>query len=785
MEPMPSVGPDGMIQTTSPQTRTAPALPGRNEACLCGSGKKYKHCCLAQAAAPVLSAHSVFALIEEARRNLVAERFGRASELLQLALRFDANNADALHFLGLVAHRQGDLPTALSLLERSILAAPNNATYFANLGLVLKDSCDLQRAIPLLRHSIQLDPTQYDAHFNLGTVLAQIGQAQEAMGSLVEAIRLRPQSAEAINTLGVCIMRQGSHERAIVCYRKAIVLDPMFAPAHSNLGRSLMSMGQLQDAAQSLECALVLDPNFADAMVNLGAVLNRIGRFEEAKKISKRALVLQPANLEAIINLGNAFKENGELRPAIAVYEEAIRLHPNEPRAYSNLGDTLRDLANIAQAARMYRKALEVCPSFTIAYSNLLYLHAFARDVTPEEELAVARGWEESALSIEERQKAREASSPRGGVFVPSPLTSRKLRIGIVSAEIGTHAVAEFLQPLMETLDRGRFHLTLFSTVHRCDARAEHLRSLCDDVVSLKGLPDAAATELIRQHGIDVLMDTSGHTASNRLGVFARRAAPVQCTYIGYWSTTGLTEMDWFISDPHAPAAVQTGFSEGLWRLPRIAVSYRGDRALNHTAWRPDPTGKIRLGSFNKFGKMREDTFVLWAKVLHALPEANLLLEDRCAADEESHSRVLSGLAAHGVAGDRVEFIPYAPGHERHMSLYNRLDIALDTVPFNSGTTAFDALWMGVPLVALEGSTVGGRMGASILSSLGRPEWIARTRDEYAAIVCSLARNVELRRHLRATQRDGMAASDLCDAQGLARALQEAFAAMYERWLAS
>ena len=781
---MPSLGSTGMIQTTT-QTRTTPALPGRNEPCFCGSGKKYKHCCLASKATPVLSTHSVFALIEEARRNFAADRLGRASELLQLALRFDVDNADAQHFLGLVAYRQGDLQSALSLLERSILAAPQNAGYFTNLGLVLRDSEQPERAMQFLRHAIQLDPAQFEAQFNLGTMLAQAGEAQAAMPSLVEAIRLRPQSAEAINTLGVCIMRQGSHERAIVCYRKALLLNPGFAPAHSNLGRSLMSLGQLEDAKQSLERALAIDPSFVDAMLNLGAVLNRIGHFDESKRVSKRALDLQPTNLEALINLGNAFKENGELRAAVAVYEEATRVHPSEPRAYTNLGDTFRDLAEIPSARAMYQQALNVCPTFSIAHSNLLYLHSFARDVKAEEELSVAREWEKTALTVEERASARLASRPTAGVFKPAPLAGRKLRIGIVSAEIGTHAVAEFLQPFMETLDRARFHLTVFSTVHHWCQRAAQLRSLCDDFVSLNGVPDAAATDLIRQRNIDVLMDTSGHTASNRLGIFARRAAPVQCSYIGYWSTTGLTEMDWFISDPHAPAAIQAGFSEGLWRLPRIAVAYRGDHALNHADWQPDPSGKIWLGSFNKFGKMREDTLALWAKVLHALPEASLLLEDRCADDEESHQRIRSGLESHGVSAERVEFIPYAPGHERHMALYNRVDIALDTVPFNSGTTAFDALWMGVPLVALEGDTVTSRMGASVLSSLGRPEWIAKSAEEYTAIVCSLARNLNLRCHLRATQRTQMSASDLCDARGLSRALQEAFVAMYDRWLAT
>ena len=182
---------------------------------------------------------------------------------------------------------------------------------------------------------------------------------------------------------------------------------------------------------------------------------------------------------------------------------------------------------------------------------------------------------------------------------------------------------------------------------------------------------------------------------------------------------------------------------------------------------------------------MREETLSLWAKVLGAIPNARFVLEDRAADDSEAHHRIETTLARHGISPGRIEFIPFIPGHTRHMLLYDHLDIALDTIPFNSGTTAFDALWMGVPLVALRGATVGSRMSSSVLNTLGRPEWIARTEDEYVQIVSALAADVELRKTLRATQRSKMAGSELCAAAGLTRALEDAFESMYDQWLYS
>ncbi len=708
----------GQLQLTSAKP------PGRNEACSCGSGKKFKRCCLREAA--------------------VAG---------QPTLRAAGGSK----------------------------AVPASAVEIAA-GVACKQRGRVREAIAHFRRAAALEPTEYAAHFELGSALAQTGSYEDAARSLTHAIQLRPDAAEAISNLGAVFRAVGNHGRAVTCLQRALAVQPGYAPALSNLGSSLLALGRQSEAVAALAEAVRNDPALADAHINLSGALVAAGRYAEAIEHCERALALKPEDADALLNLGNAYKERGQLSLAETTYARAIAASPGDARPLLNLGDTLRDHGRVAEAGDAYRQALGVGGEPAAVYSNMLYLHAFAHDLPQDEELELARGWEAAILPTEERELARQAAGRSGGVFRACSLEDRKLRLGIVSAELGSHAVAEFLQPLLQSLDRERFHVTLFPTARRSDARAEHLLSLADASFPLCDVSDAAATALIRREQIDVLMDTSGHTAGNRLGVFARRAAPVQCTYIGYWGTTGLTEMDWFVSDPDAPVASEAGFSEGLWRLPRIAVCYRGDDSLACDQWEPDASGTVWMGSFNKYAKVREETLELWAGVLHAVPEAKLLLEDRGTHDGDSQERILGRLAARGIATERVEFIPYVAGHERHMLLYNRLDIALDTVPFNSGTTAFDALWMGVPLVALDGDWIGGRMSASVLRTLGWPEWIAGNQDEYVRIVRGLAKDVELRTRLRREQRGIMAAGELTDAPSLAVSLGEAFVGMYERW---
>ncbi len=764
---------------------SAVRTPERNSPCPCGSRKKSKRCCMRAAPDREIRPDPDATRLAGGVRLHQEGRLGEAAAVYEAILRLHPDHADALHLLGLVAHQTGRPVEARDLLRRSLVENGTVAVWHANLGLVLMALAEFDEAAESFRRAATLDPELEDAHCQLGNALSQAGRLGEAIGSLSAAIGRRPHFSRAINHLGYLLEQTGNLERAAVCFRKAIAIDPEYAEAHNNLGNVLNSSGRFEEACESYAEAIRSKPDSPEAHSNLGNTLRARGLFCEAIESCRRAIELRPGYVEAHVNLGNALKDHGEIAEAIASYGRAIQIAPDHAKAHNNLAEALQQRGDLAGAIAGYRNALRAQPNFSDAYSNLLYLHAFHHDIAPEELRELARGWEHTRLTEAERRLARERAHPRSGTFSASPRAGRKLRLGIVSAELGSHAVAEFLQPVLEQIDRSRFHLTLFPTLGRTGERAAQIRSIADSFQPLIGVPDARAADRIRSEQIDVLVDTTGHTAGCRLGIFAHRAAPVQCTYIGYWSTTGLSEMDWHIFDPDCEPDCDPHFTEKLWRLPRINVCYRGETSLPESRWQPARDGTVALGSYNKYAKMREETLSLWAKVLHAIPDARLVLEDRTADDSEAHGRIETTLARLGVGPERIEFIPFIPGHARHMLLYDRLDIALDTIPFNSGTTAFDALWMGVPLVALRGTTVGSRMGSSVLNTLGRTEWIARTEAEYVQIVTALAADVELRKTRRANLRTEMAGSKLCDAAGLTRALEDAFESMYDQWLAS
>ena len=773
------------------QRAQASLSPARNDRCACGSGRKFKHCCMRAAQSQPVAPAAVpgnrvltGALLKQALAHHEAGRLNEAQELYRTILRDDSENVDALHYAGLALHQAGETVRAIALMRRATERAPGQLHYALNLGQVLEASGALEQAIACYRQMVSLDRTSVAGYLKLGLTLVQSGQPQEALAPLSEALRLNPDSHEAANGLGNALLKLWQLERAAVCYRKAVAVAPTSIESRNNLGMVLAKLGCYDEAISTYREALELKPSSAPLLNNLAAALFAKGEYDATITCCQQTLALEPDYPDALLTLANAYKMNGQLREATDQYRRNLALNPASAGAHTNLANLLLDQDRIEEAISHYRQAISGGSGDNAAFSGLLYLCSFTCHLRPEEELPLAREWEQHALRDAERAAAHQRASAASGCFPVKPPTARKLRIGLVSAELGPHPVAVFLQPFVENIDHNRLHLTLFPTVGHSDSRSKLFREQADGFIPLMGVPDEQAAERIRAQQIDILIDTTGHTSNCRLGIFAHRAAPVQCSWIGYWSTTGLTEMDWYITDDHYGHRCDNHFCEGLWKLPHVAHCYKGDESLPASAWEPDRAGAIRLGSFNRHEKIRGETLRLWAKVLHALPEAQLVLVDHAREASESHERILALLADCRIESHRVLFLPPVTGRDfaRFMGLYDLLDIALDTIPFNSGTTAFDALWMGVPLVALEGNRICGRMAASIVRNLGRPEWAATSEDQYVSIVCTLARDVEGRKKLRNTLRASMLASPLCDGRGLARALEDAFQAMYDRW---
>ncbi len=588
---------------------------------------------------------------------------------------------------------------------------------------------------------------------------------------------LSPNDAEAHYRLGNALRDRGRLVEAEASYRRAVAIKPDYAEAHNNLGNILQRQGRSNEAEASFRRVLAIRPNFALAHNNLGNILRQQGRTNEAEASYRRALALKPDFVLAHNNLGTTLSDLWRLKEAEASYRRALAIMPDYADAHFNLGNLLPYLGRPAEAEASYRRALEIKPDFATAHSNLLYLMAYCGLCTNEQYLRQARNWELDSISPSEREAARKKSFPH------APRDGRKVRIGYVSGDFRVHAVSYFIEQVLEHHERGRVEVFAYSTSDKEDEVTRRIRGKVDHWHDITWIADETAVDLIGGHRIDVLIDLAGHTGGNRLGVFARRAAPVQCGYLGYFASTGLTEMDYWIGDATVtPESHDDQYSEMVWRLPRVWISYAGSGDAPTPVRQPSSDSKVWLGSFNHLAKITGRTIGLWAKVLRQIPSACLLLKTKELEDSASRKRILSAFKAQGISRTRIELMGRTPDWEAHMSLYGRLDIALDPVGGIGGaTTTCDALWMGVPVITLAGGRYGERMTSSIVTAIGHGDWCANDEGDYVEKVAGIAANPLLRSQLRSSLRDSVRRSPLFDAQGLARALENAYEAMLDR----
>ncbi|EHJ47053.1 Tetratricopeptide TPR_1 repeat-containing protein [Solidesulfovibrio carbinoliphilus subsp. oakridgensis] len=574
----------------------------------------------------------------------------------------------------------------------------------------------------------------------LGLSLVARGDGAAALEPLLRAVATLPNDVDLWDHLGSAYLHQGQPEQAANAFRRALALRPDYPSAHNNLGNALRELGQPQEAMASYRQALRCQPNHAMAHTNLGIVLQSQGQVQAALECHARALALAPANVEAHVNYANAQKELGHIEAAVAAYGRALALDPER---------------------------LE-------ARTNLLLLEAFSNRLTPQAFLAEARGLDR-VLTGQADREGGAASLPRRA------RQGRRLRVGYVSGDLcGKHPVPFFLGPLLAAHDRRRVEVFLYPTQRARDDTTERLQHLGDHWSPLTGLTDRQAAKRVRADGIDVLVDLSGHTRYNRLGIFARRAAPVQAHYLGYCATTGLSAMDYWIGDSVLfPEGETPPYSETPWRLPRPYLCYDGREDLPGSAWTPRGNGEIWFGSFNHLSKIQDATLDLWSRILSALPEGKLLLKSGQLDHAANRERMLAAFEGRGIARDRLVLMGQTANWPAHMAAYDLVDVALDPVDAVSGvTTTCDALWMGVPVVTMAGDRLATRMAASLVSGLGHGDWVAATPEAYAGLAVALARDVAGRTGLRSGQRERMRASPLTDARDLARCLEEAYEAM-------
>ncbi|MBB1073512.1 tetratricopeptide repeat protein [Rhodoferax sp. 4810] len=667
---------------------------------------------------------------------------------------------------------------AVTAAEEFVKQRPLDPNGWAVLANSYEKAGDRTQAIAAAKKVVEYRPNEAAGHSDLGILLQRAGHFDDALSAFQRAIELNPDYAIAQSNLGVLHGTLGHHADAEKHFRIALKLVPNAIELYNNLGYLYRDIGRLEEAADVFEQALKWHANVPQFYSNLLETLIASGQHNRAETTIKKLLNNPQLSIGILLSIAYWLNHIKCFDEAEATYQRALILEPENATLLSSYASFLGRSGRVEEAANYLRQALQYDPNCAIAQSLLLFFGAYTGFISPEDIYSEAPQWENKVLSASVRIAAREH------VFYRQGRQHRPLRIGILSAEFSKHVVAYFLRNWLKELDRHRFTLFLYST-QRDSEFTKDFKVLADYWVPLAGLTNEAMAKRIREDEIDVLIETSGHTANNQLPIIARRAAPIQCHYIGWFATTGLTEMDYFIGDAVLlPPALDAQFTEQIWRLNRAWIAYEPLEAAPVPQWQPAVDSAVWFGSFNQLAKLTEATLALWVKVLQRLPQARLLLKTALGNQQTHQERITSIFTAQGITAERIVFIPTVADWAEHMSKYDMIDVVLDPITINSGTTAFDALWMGAPLITLAGNWMGGRMAASILTGLGHPEWIAQTEEEYIEKSVALAENVALRQQLRPIQREKMRHSQLCDAKGLAEELGQAFEGMFDRWYA-
>jgi protein O-GlcNAc transferase len=566
----------------------------------------------------------------------------------------------------------------------------------------------------------------------------QAGQWQQAEQLYQQIVQVDRNQVDAWHLLGVIAGQTGRDNLAIDYLNAALRLKPDFAAAHSNLGNVFANQRKFPQAVASFQEAIRLRPDFAAAHNNLGNALQEQGKPAEAVVSLRQALLLQPDNANAYQTLGSAYKDQGQLDDAIAAYRAAIRLRPEAADIHSDL-----------------------------LFALHFHPHYDAKAIKEE-----CSRW---------NQLHAEPLKHFIGPHANRPDPERRLRVGYVSPDFCHHVNSFFTIPLLSHHDHQECEIFCYANVIRPDGVTERLRGYADVWRSTVGLSNRQLADLIRDDQIDILVDLAMHTAKNRLLVFARKPAPVQVSWLAYPGTTGLSAIDYRLTDPYLdpPELLDAFYSEESLRLPETFWSYDPltDEPLVN-ALPATATGVLTFACLNSFCKVNDDCLALWARVLHAVPRSRMLLH---APLDPARERVSTKLEEQGIAASRVELVHRLPRQE-YLKQYHRIDVALDPLPCNGATTTLDAFWMGVPTLTLLGRTVVGRAGWSLLSNLGLQGLAAETPEQYVALGAQLAGDLPRLQELRGTLRQRMQKSPLMDGRRFARHVEQAYRQMWRRW---
>ena len=726
-----------------------------------------------------------------------------ARALYKEVLRKIPTHADSLHLLGVICYQTKQLRQAVDLIDQAIKITPNNAVFYSNRGNVLKDLDQLDAAVVSYDKAIQLKPDYSDAYYNRGTALQSLKQLDAAIASYDKAIQLKPDLVQAYSNRGNVLRELKQFDAAIASYDRVTQLQPDYVDAYINRGNALGDLKRFDAALASYDKAIQLQADNAIAYSNRGNILKDLNQFNAALASYDKAIQLKPDYAEGYSNRGNVLKDLNQLDAALTSYDKAIQLKADYADAYSNRGNTLRDLKRLDEAVTSYEKAIELDPDLGYLLGNLLHTRMKLCDWRNFESNVIELikkielGFESSptfpilalTTSLTAQRKVSEIWVNNNFPYAPSlgpiskPRRSDKIRIGYFSADFRNHPISLLTAELFETHSRSKFELIAFSFgPDTNDVMRSRIKAAFDKFIDVTHQSDHEVAMLARSLEIDIAIDLGGHTQGSRLGIFALRAAPLQVSYLGYVGTMGAEYIDYLIADTVlVPEASQKYYSEKIIYLPSYQVN-DSKRPIEENRFVREELGLPGTGfifcCFNNSYKIVPEVFSSWMRILKRTEGSVLFLY---AENDWAPVNLRNEAASRGVSPDRIIFGKKLPMSE-YLARYQMSDLFLDTLPYNAGTTASDALWAGLPIVTRMGESFASRMAASLLTAINLPELITRTQTDYEDLAVELATDPIKYKTIKAKLAANRLTAPLFNTPLFSRHIEDAYVKIYERY---
>lgn len=716
-----------------------------------------------------LNPEDIESYYELARVFQQLNQLDKALEVYQKIISIQPNDMNAHSSLGLLYGQLQKFEASIHHFLLILKLEPNQPAILANLGTNYLNSGQYQLALNSYQQALKLNPKLNQIHFNLGNLYVQTGQSDLAIVSYQRVIKTMPELIIARQKLAEILLQKQRYTEAIEQYLYLLQSHPTHYVYSHYLGDAYRESGQFEKAIEYYQLSLSHNPDNHIAMINMGIALRELGQLEAAVNSFQSALKFE-AHYIAYHNLGLTLRDLGQYGSAIEAYQQTLALQSDFYLTHSSLGVTYMEVGEVEKALKHFQQSIQLKPDYWVAHMNRLFCMAYQADLSAEEHFQACL---ETGKALEKRASVR--------TYSPSPEVNTRLRIGYVSPDFRRHAAEFTIEALLRHHDRQEFEVFSYAQVPHPDEMTQKFIKLSEHWRWTQALNDEEMAENIRQDRIHILIDLAGHTAQNRLGVFACKPSPIQLTL--YPMTSGLSAIDYRLVDSYLLCEELKSFnSEELLALNTPFLCFYPPSDAPEPGEIPElKNGYITFASFNNLSKVNPGVIKFWSQILSEYPSAKLLLKYKAFGDPSVQNQMAQQFLIHGIGRERLQFYG-SLSYQEHLKLYNQVDIALDPFPFNGHTTTCEALWMGVPVVSVLSPREFGRAGLSLLSRVGLEEFVAQNQKEYLGKLNALINDRDKRIVLRSELRERLRQSSLCQSENYVKELERGYVNVWETW---